>query len=65
MRKLRFNELSPAQARAAKRFAEKHPEMSVSQAAKYLQYIFAYCNGELTAEQFKEKTGWTVSPDWN
>lgn len=62
MKQLRYNDLTPAQAKAAKSFAEEHPTMSVSQCAKYLQYIFAYKRDEITAEQFKKETGWDATP---
>lgn len=62
-RTYRWNELSNAQVKAARRFSDQL-NLSVSQAAKYLSYCFACERGEITREEFHKATGhkW-VSPE--
>lgn len=62
LRTLKPNALTRNQAQAAKRFSEQHGDMTVSQCAKYLNYIFALKRGEITLEQFKQQTGWDGAP---
>lgn len=56
MRTYKFNELTKRQVDTARRFGEKYG-MTVSQAAKYLDYLFALERGEISKEKFQEVTG--------
>lgn len=64
MKQYKWNDLTVKQKNAARMFSEAHGNMTVSQCAKYLDYIFAFTKGGLTAESFKAKTGHAVSPKW-
>lgn len=59
---LKPTELTRNQAQAAKSFSALHGNMTVSQCAKYLNYIFALKRGEITLEQFKQSTGYDGTP---
>lgn len=54
--------LTPKQAQAAARFSAQHGAMTVSQAAKWLNYIFALKKREITLEQFVQATGHDGTP---
>lgn len=54
--------LTPNQAQAAARFSAQHGNMTVSQAAKWLNYIFALKRGEITLERFQQATGHDGTP---
>jgi hypothetical protein len=58
MRTKRWNDLTPRQKDAARRFAERFG-MTTSQAAKWLDWCFAYRRGEMTALEFVAETGHT------
>ncbi len=62
LRTLKYADLTRNQAQAAKRFSEQHGNMTVSQSAKYLNYIFALKRGEITLESFKQSTGHDGAP---
>lgn len=62
LRTLKPNALTRNQAQAAKRFSEQHGDMTVSQCAKYLNYIFALKRGEITPDKFREATGHDPAP---
>lgn len=62
LRTLKYADLTRNQAQAAKRFSEQHGDMTVSQCAKYLEYIFALKRGEITPDKFREATGHDPAP---
>lgn len=62
LRTLKYADLTRNQAQAAKRFSEQHGDMTVSQCAKYLEYIFALKRGEITPTKFREATGHNPAP---
>lgn len=64
MKQFKWHELTVRQKNAARMFSEVHGSMTVSQCAKYLNYIFAYTNNRITAEQFKAQTNHAVSDKW-
>lgn len=53
----KWNRLSTNQIRAAKMFNNKYPSITVSQCGKWLDWLFAYENGQITKEEFKKETG--------
>lgn len=62
LRTLKYADLTRNQAQAAKRFSEQHGDMTVSQCAKYLNYIFALKRGEITPDKFRDATGHDPAP---
>ena len=58
MKTYKWNDLSKRQQDMARRIAEKSGQkVTASQAAKYLDYIFAVQRGQMTAAQFTKETG--------
>ncbi len=58
MKTYKWNDLSKRQQDMARNVAEKSgQQVTASQAAKYLDYIFALRRGEMGAAQFEKETG--------
>lgn len=58
MKTYKWNDLSKRQQEMARNIAEKSgQQVSASQAAKYLDYIFALKRNEISAESFTKTTG--------
>lgn len=64
MRTFKWQNLTTKQQNAARRFSEAEGAPTTSQCAKYLDYIFAYKNGELSAVEFKTQTGHEPVEEW-
>jgi len=53
----KYQKLSDPQLRMARKFSDNSDSLTISQAVKYLNECFQLAKGEITEEQFTEKTG--------